>query len=215
MKLLQKQHEKINGIPITYHGRMTGGLEIITPHKCKHDKAYVYASNNIPLCIIFAVKRTGENITFGVGKFGKPYITEFYQGAFEDRFKNRVCYLYKLPKQEFTCKTEYIELVSDKPVKVLDCIKIHDSASYLLNLEKQGKLKINRYQNLNKKQKKNTQEILINALKGYINFKSLSKEDYNILDDEAKLNYNIKKQRHDFCMSKFNTLMEKIKNGEL
>lgn len=214
MKLLQKQHEKINGISITYHGRMEGNLSVIPPHKCKHNKAYVYASNNIPLCIIFAVKRTGENITFGVGKLGKPYITEFYPGAFEDRFKNRVCYLYKLPKDEFSCKTEYIELVSDKPVKVLDCVKIYDSAEYLLKLEKQGKLKINKYENLSKKQKEKTQAILINILKGYINFKPLSKDDYNILDNEAKLNYNIKKQRYDFCIKKFPTLIEKIKNGE-
>jgi len=215
MKLLQKQHEKINGIPITYHGRMTGGLEVITPHKCKHDKAYVYASNNIPLCIIFAVKRTGENITFGVGKFGKPYITEFYQGAFDDRFKNRVCYLYKLPKKEFSCKTEYIELVCDKPVKVMDCIKIYDSASYLLSLEKQGKLKINRYQNLNKKQKKHIQEILINALKKYIDFKLLSNQEYFKLNDEEKLNYNIKKQRYEFCIKKFPAIMEKLKMEKL
>ena len=46
MKLLQKQREKINGIDVTYHGRLEGDLKVIPPHKCKHDKAYVYASNN-------------------------------------------------------------------------------------------------------------------------------------------------------------------------
>lgn len=212
MKLLQKQHEKINGISVTYHGRMEGDLTVINPHKCKHNKAYVYASNNIALCIIFAVKRTGENITFGVNKFGKTYITEFYDGAFEDRFKNRVCYLYKLPKDKFKCETEYIELVSAKPVEVLDCVKIYDSASYLINLEKQGKLKINRYNNLSKKKKKETQEILRKALKTYLNFKVLSTEEYNALDEEAKLGYNIKKQRRDFCYDKFPLLMKELEN---
>ena len=31
------------------------------------------------------------------------------------------------------------------------------------------------------------------------------------MDNEAKLNYNIKKQRHDFCINKFPTIMQKLK----
>jgi len=55
MKFLQKQKEKINNEKVIFHGRLEGNLKEIKPHKCKHDKAYVYASHNIALCIIFGV----------------------------------------------------------------------------------------------------------------------------------------------------------------
>ena len=59
-----------------------------------------------------------DTIRFFVSRFGKTFIREFYPGGFEDRFKGRACYLYKLNKKDFSYETEYIELVSTKPVKV-------------------------------------------------------------------------------------------------
>lgn len=211
MHLLQKQKEKINGKKIIYHGRMEEGLKTITPHKCKHDKAYVYASENKALCVIFAVKRKGENIDFGVSKLGKVYIREFYEGAFEDRFAFRPLYLYKLNKKDFKRETEYIELVSDKKVEVVDCEFIPDAAEYLLKLEKENKLKILRYALMSSKQRSEMNELLIKALRKYSNFVQLSTEEIEKLDEEKKLNYLIQEERWSFCKKKFPRLMERIK----
>ena len=213
MKLLKKFKEKINGEKIIYHGRTEGGLTKIEPHKCKHKKAYVYASHNIPLCIIFGVKRTGENIGFGVTKFGKPYITEFYEGAFEDRFKNRVCYLYKLKEKDFKLDTEYFERVSEKSVEVVDCVEIKDSSEYLLNLAKKGKLKITRFNKLNKKQKEENKQKLTKRITDYLLFKEATKEEYKNLDRDAKIKNDVTLERKNFCLKKFPKLVKQIQES--
>lgn len=211
MKFLQKTKEKINGEKIIYHGRLEGGLKTITPHKCKHDKAYVYASHNIALCIIFAVKRKGEEILFGNNAWGKTYITELYPGAFEDRFKGRKCYLYKLKQKDFKCKTEYFEQVSETPVEVVNCLEIKDAGKYLLELEKQGLLKLTRYENLSKKQKIENEKILIKKITEYLKFKEATKEEYSKFNDDEKLKNDITLMRKNFCLKKFPDLVEKIK----
>lgn len=200
---LQKDKEKINGEEIVYHGSMKGGMTEIAPNKCKHEEAYVYASENIALCVIFGLKRKGENIDFGVGRFGKTYIREFYSGGFEDRFKGRTCYLYKLRKKDFSYETEYIELVSTKPVKVIDCIEIKDASEYLLDLQKKKKLKIYRYDKMSKKDKKEVDEILRKRIKDYLNLKDLTQKEIESLSEKEKLSYLIKKERKDFCLNKF------------
>jgi len=211
MKFLQKQKEKINNEKVIFHGRLEGNLKEIKPHKCKHDKAYVYASHNIALCIIFGVKRTGENIDFGLTKLGKTYVAEFYEGALEDRFKNRTCYLYKLPEKYFELKTEHFERVSENPVPVLECVEIKDSYEYLLQLEKEKKIIIRRYKSLSKKQKRINKEILTKRIKQYLNFKEITNSQYNKLNKEDKLQYDINLQRKNFTLKKFKTLTEQIK----
>ena len=207
---LQKQYETINGQDIVFHGSLKGDMEKVFPNKCKHEHAYVYASENIPLCIIFGVKRNGENIDFGVNKKGVVYINELYDGAFEDRFAGRSCYLYKLPKNQFSLETEYIELVSKKPVDVIECECIPDAAKYLEKCQELGWLTIGRYKDYSKKQKKEALEILKLALKRYVGFKSISSQQYDELDEKSKLQYDIKKQRAEFCHSKFPELMKEL-----
>jgi len=211
MRFLQKTKEKINGEKIIYHGRAEGGLKVINPHKCKHEKAYVYASHNVALCVIFAVKRKGEEVLFGNNAFGKTYITELYPNAFEDRFKGRTCYLYKLKEKDFKCETEYFEMVSKNPVEVVDCVEIKDASEFLLDLERQGKLKLTRFENLSKKQKLENEKVLTKKITEYLRFKEVSKEEYENLDTDAKLKNDVTLARKNFCLKKFPDIVEKIK----
>lgn len=212
---LQKQSETIDGQDIVFHGSLKGDMKQIFPNKCKHEYAYVYASENIPLCIIFGVKRNGENIDFGVNRKGVVYINELYDGAFEDRFAHRTCYLYKMPKKQFALETEYIELVSKKPVDVIACECIPDAAKYLEQCEKLGWLTIGRYKDYSKRQKKKALETLKTALKRYVGFKPISSQHYDELDEKAKLQYDIKKQRAEFCYSKFPELMQELEKQNI
>lgn len=208
MKLLQKHKEKINGKRVVYHASTINALKEIVPNKCKHDKAYIYASENKALCIIFSIKRVCEDIYFCTNKFGKAEIYEMYDGAFEDRFLNKPTNLYKLYKDDFKFETEYIELVSENPVKVVAVEKINNAAEYLLNLEKLHKVKIHRYNNLNKKDKAWINEKLISALNKYKSFKYLSQEDYQNLPAHDKIKYDTQKERYENCKKKFNNFFE-------
>ncbi len=209
MRLLQKQKAKINGESIIYHGRIEGGLKEIIPHKCKHDKAYVYGSENIALCIIFSIKRRGEGIDFGVGPWGKTYIKELYDGAFEDRFAGRNTNLYKLAKKDFAMKTEYLEVVSENPVKVIECEEVPDGAEYLKMLEKKKQVKIYRYKDYSAEQKAWAEETLIKAISKYKTFEEVAKKDMKTWTDDQKRIYYMNKERRDFCKAKFPELCTK------
>ena len=148
---------------------------------------------------------------FGNNRFGKTCITEFYPNAFEDRFKGRSCYLYKLKEKDFKCETEYFERVSKNPVEVVDCVEIKDASEFLLDLEKQGKLKLTRFENLSKKQKLENEKILTKKITEYLKFKEADKEEYKKLDTDAKLKNDITHERKNFCLKKFPALVEKIK----
>jgi len=213
MHFLKKTKEKFNGEQIIFHASQKEGLDSITPNKCKHSSAYVYASLNLPLCVIFSVKRTSENIAFGVGKLGKPFIQEFYEGAFEDRFKNQKTFIYKLPLKEFKQETEFLEMVCSKPVKVLDCLTISDCASYLLELEKKRQVKIYRYNKMSKSQKQEVHNKLIKALKKYTSFTPLSSEEFSNLSDFDKHKYLTTKERYDNCCKQFPEFMSQLKNN--
>ena len=142
------------------------------------------------------------------------YIKEFYDGAFEDRFSGKSCCLYKLPKNKFKCKTSYLEVVSETPVEVVDCLYIEDSAKFLLELEKRGKLKIYRYKNYNKNQKDEIDRVLRKSLKQYLGFKKMTAAKYAALSEHEKMSYDVRKQRHDFCYSKFPEIMKELENNQ-
>ena len=145
--------EKINGKRIVYHGSMKSDMKIIPPNKCKHDKPYVYATDKPAIAVVFGVKRKGENIDFWFNRFGKVFIDEYYENAFEDRFKGRKCYIYKLPKEKFKKETEFFEVVSECEVEPLDCLIVEDSAEFLLEQAKHGKVKIGRYKDFSVRKK--------------------------------------------------------------
>ena len=203
--------EKIDGKKIVYHGSMKTDMKTVPPHKCKHEKAYVYATDKIAIAVVFGVKRKGENIAFRFNRFGKVFIDEFYENGFEDRFKGRKCYIYKLPKEKFSKKTEFFEVVSEQEVDVLDCMIIDDSAQFLLEQEKLGKVKIGRYKNFSDKKKKQVQNELEKAIRPYINLPLFSDAEIEAMTQESKLSYLIKRERRNFCFDKFPQLIEKLK----
>jgi hypothetical protein len=219
IKRLQKTKMKSHGQKVVFHGSVVPNLNVIEPSKVeKHDSPYVYVSENLPVCVVFAVKRTCEDVTFGLDIFGKPYIEEFYDGAFYDRFKNKKCYIYLLPKKDFSFETKnVIELVSKKPVKVLDCIEINDSAEFLFKQAKSRKIKICWYKDYSKKHKKKVEQKLYKALLQYANMKELSQGELDNLsstDNNLYLSYCNKKIRKDNCYKKFPELMKKLEGKQ-
>lgn len=126
-----------------YHSSKVSGLKILEPRPSTHKIPWVYATKDIATTAMYL----GDNFDFicqtGFSK-GKPYIWERFKGAFDLGYKDKKGSIYYLKpdtfKEGMTSFTP--EIVSEVPVKVEKEEHIDDVQEYLLNLEKEGKLKI-------------------------------------------------------------------------
>lgn len=125
-------------------------IKILEPRVSTHGKAYVYATTNLNFALLF-----GGNESFGDfdGMYGiengTPYFYETYEGALKRRFDKAECYIYEVDPQTF-CegKTSFSgEVVSESPVKTLNCEKVYNLYDYLLNLDKEGKIDLHFFEN--------------------------------------------------------------------
>lgn len=207
MGFIKKHYDMVNGQEVVYQGRAEGGKKVLSPHPANNVQT-VQAFPNIALAVIKATQHTGDNITVGIGLFGKPYIVEYYQGGFEDRFAGKKCYVYKLPLEQFAGKSKDIVFSANHPVKVIQCVEIKDMGQYLLQLEKQRKLKIKRYKTLSGKKKADLGEQLKETLWQYLDFKELSKAQFEKLTKEEQKQYKLTKARRDFAYKKYPEVMK-------
>jgi len=139
-----------------YHVSHVADLQVLEPRVSTHDKAYVYATRELAVALLFgSYKAMGDlDGAYGGGCNGrKPYFYEGFIGAFKRRFEDTSCYIYEVDSTDFEeGKTSYAaELVSEKPVKVLKCTKIENLYQTLLDLSEQGKLDLRFYQEDNPK----------------------------------------------------------------
>lgn len=133
---------------ILYHGSSKSGLKIIEPHKSTHG-TYVYATPYKELAIHFS-KRCGDDFTYDIGHFTTNDCWELVEkvpGAFEKMYSNSAN-IYEVPASQFIdIKTGFAELVSSTSVPVLSEENIPNLYEELLNLEKEGKIKLYRFPN--------------------------------------------------------------------
>ncbi len=126
-----------------YHSSEVPGLKVLEPRPSTHKIPWVYATKDIATTAMYL----GDNFDFicqtGFSK-GKPYIWERFKGAFDLGYKNKKGSIYYLKpdtfKEGMTSFTP--EVVSEVSVKVEKEIPINDVQEFLLNLEKEGKLRI-------------------------------------------------------------------------
>jgi hypothetical protein len=138
-----------NNMDVVYHSSPTQGLNVITPNKSTHGQDWVYATKSIEMTAVF-LSRYGGDFTCTPGwdnKQNKAYICERYQGAFDERYKNKKGSIYVLPSTTFSSgKTSWkAEVVSLVEVIPLNEIVINDLKQYLLVLLDEGKLDIKYY----------------------------------------------------------------------
>lgn len=126
-----------------YHSSEVPDLKVLEPRPSTHKIPWVYATKDIATTAMYL----GDNFDFicqtGFSK-GKPYIWERFKGAFDLGYKNKKGSIYYLKpdtfKEGMTSFTP--EIVSEVSVKVEKEIPIIDVQEFLLNLEKEGKLRI-------------------------------------------------------------------------
>ncbi len=133
-----------------YHFSTVPDIKELKPAEISGRQAFVYATDCIPLGLLFAIKGfrdlDGETSGRGPGKQYIPYYMEAHPHGL-DKYKGVSCYMYEVDPTTFEeGRTSWSEdLVSEKPVKVLSCTKINDVYKELVKYEKQGKIKIYRY----------------------------------------------------------------------
>ncbi len=132
-----------------YHGTKEGGLKELKPKEAGHGKEYVYATGKA-FAVIF-INRPGGSLVadWGFGKDGTPYYVEKVEGIFDKNYSGVGGSLYILEKSLFfqNESMDEIEFASDRVVPVVEEIKIQDLKEYLENLEREGKLKVIKYEN--------------------------------------------------------------------
>ena len=131
-----------------FHVSHTGDIKVLKPKISTHGKAYVYATKNLELALLFGSSKSYGDFDGMYGTINnKPYFYEAYQGALKRRFKGESCYIYEVDPTDFIeGETSFkSEVVSEKPVKVLSCTKIDDLYDYLLKLIDEGKIEFKQY----------------------------------------------------------------------
>jgi len=154
-----------------YHSSKVGGLKVLEPRPSTHKIPWVYATKDIATTAMFL----GDNFDFicqtGFSK-DKPYIWERIKGAFDLGYKNKKGSIYYLKpdsfKENMTSFTP--EIVSEIPVEVEKEVIIDDVQNFLINLEKEGKLKIFMFPNTPEGRASNKEDIVERGINWTIDF---------------------------------------------
>ena len=129
---------------IVYHGSSIAGLKRLEPFKCKHDKAYVYATTDYLVVLHFAAK--GQGMFDGWVEDDEKNIPTFYEArpnSFKERYYGKSSYCYYLPADTFTSATgDPSEVVSEVGVDVISVKEIKDVGEEFEKFIKEGKFKV-------------------------------------------------------------------------
>lgn len=180
-----------------YHVSHIEGIKVLEPRVSTHGKSYVYATKNLVVSLLFGSEKAMgdlDGIYGGGTEKCKPYFYEAFPGSFKRRFEDTTCYIYEGDPTDFEeGKTSYrAEVVSEKPVKVLNCTKVENLYEKLLELSKQGELDLRFYD----KDDPKYVEMIEQHLKDRI-------VRYEILEDKEKYQYK-------FCTYYYPHIIEKL-----
>ncbi|MBN1967750.1 MAG: hypothetical protein JXR48_08690 [Candidatus Delongbacteria bacterium] len=132
-----------------YHASKTQNIKELIPFKSTHGEKWVYGTNCLEMSIVFLSPFMGDLSCqiFRDENSSKVTIVERYQGAFKDRYKGISGSIYVLNGESFQKgKTQWNEeVVSEKPVVVIEEIKISDAEKYIKGLEKEDKIHVYYY----------------------------------------------------------------------
>lgn len=181
-----------------YHVSRCPDIEILQPKKSTHGIPYVYATSNLEFALLFGSSKSYGDFDGSYGIInGKPYFYEAYPNALKRRFENEVCYIYEVDSKTFKSgKTSFgAEVVSEEPVKVLNCKKVDNLYSLLLSLIDEGKLEYRPYN-------ENSVEY-VEMINAHIKDRLIS---FGILQNKDSMIYK-------FCKEKFASLIYELESS--
>lgn len=137
---------------LLYHGSHKQGLRALEPSEAGFGKKYVYATDNFAAAVIFLGRgRNSFEATWTMG--GKnQFFCERKEGILDKWYSGVSGSLYSVTSGDFR-RDESIgehEFISSRPVRVVEETRVSDAKDFLVNLERQGKLRIIGYRDRRK-----------------------------------------------------------------
>lgn len=131
-----------------YHVSPVAGIQTLEPHLSSHGTPYVYAIANRSVGLVFGVHKDDFDFLIATDDDGVTELAECYPGALERIYRGHACSVYTVDEADFQRgKTGWTqELVCSHAVPVLGEERVPDLYAALLAEEKQGRLRIQRYQ---------------------------------------------------------------------
>ena len=177
-----------------YHVSTEPNLKVLEPLISTHGKSYVYATSNLEFALLFGgIESAGDfDGIYGI-KDSLPFFYEAYKGALKRRFEGAKCYIYEVDPSNFEKnKTSFRgEVVSEKPVKVINCKVVDNLYQHLLQLNENRKLKLRFFEETEEYRKMIHDHILDRIIR------------FNILNNKDSNTYR-------FCESHFPTILEEL-----
>ena len=130
---------------IYYHCSPVRGIKLLGPRKPRSfDKpARVYMTMLLPMALLYGVQNW--EYTYGYTKEKEIYFEEYFPNELEVLYKDKSASLYICQPDSVETTPIPNEAVSDRPVQILEEIRIADVHEALLEQEKLGNLRIIRY----------------------------------------------------------------------
>ncbi len=148
-----------------YHGSKTKNIEILKPSMSIHGDDYVYLTTSKAVALIYTVnaievyfkqnylecnQKFQPWYSYGFDENQIPVIEEYYPNATYETYHNQSGYIYicEKPKTYSNPTNIHNAIVTKEHVKIIDSIFIPDIYDEILKLEKDGVIKIKRYENM-------------------------------------------------------------------
>lgn len=162
-----------------YHVSPIAGLKTLCPHVSSHQKAYVYATENLVTGLLFGVKMDDFDLDISTDENGLLTVYECYPDAFKNIYQGKSCSVYMVDDEGFkrglTSWSE--ELVCDTEVTVREEIMVADLYERLLKEESLGNIKICRYEFRNDYRKKISEHVVDRIIRFDIDLHDCVKQD--------------------------------------
>lgn len=131
-----------------YHVSQKTGLKSLQPHISTHQKAYVYAIENMVTGMLFGTRQDDFDFIISTEDNDVPVLYECYPNAFQNIYQGKSCSVYQVNDEGFQrgVTSWEPELVCESEVEVVNEIFIEDLYQRLLEEEQQGRLIIHRYE---------------------------------------------------------------------
>lgn len=83
-----------------YHISQTAGIKVLQPRVSTHQKAYVYAVENLTTGLLFGAPH--DDLDFIIREEGNvPTLMECYPDALSIKFTGKACSIYEVPEAGF------------------------------------------------------------------------------------------------------------------
>lgn len=162
-----------------YHVSPNAGLKTLRPHESSHQKAYVYATGNFVVGLLFGVKQDDFDFCISTDENGLTTVCECYPDAFKNVYQGKNCSVYVVDDEGFerglTSWDE--ELVCDKEVEVQNEIRIIDLYERLIEEESLGNIVIHRYEFNDDYRKKISAHVCDRFIRFHIDLNDCLKQD--------------------------------------